>query len=285
MRETDAFSMWFSHLETIAHSAPAFSQTPVDFHNPLASYALITWQGADGTPLRARVIRPRGKETAPVVLMFHDAFVPVRGWHHMTRFIAAGFGVFALENRGVPYDIARGWQQGPEYTALGRMEEDAASAAAVMLALPWAGHAAAWGEGLGGALALVTAALRPDGITRCAALNPLPCDVQAVLERDISSPFYRGITDFFRAHDPERNHQQALGRALAVTDPMAFAPRLSCPVLLGTGGMDAVSPPFAQEKLWKALTCETRRILYPKHAHERINDFEDELLKFLHGAS
>ena len=53
-------------------------------------------------------------------------------------------------------------------------------------------------------------------------------------------------------------------------------------VLMGTCGMDAVSPPAAQDAVYAALACPKRRLYYAKHIHERVNDFEDELLCFLH---
>ena len=67
--------------------------------------------------------------------MFHDAGRPVRGWHHMTRFVALGYAVFALENRA-------------EADAQTQFA-DAQAAARAALSLPTTLNLIAWGEGLG----------------------------------------------------------------------------------------------------------------------------------------
>jgi cephalosporin-C deacetylase-like acetyl esterase len=281
MSEQISFDSWYAALRKTAHSSPETVQVMLPFQNPLASYSQITWHSSDQVTLRARVIKPLFAEKAPAVLMFHDAFSPVRGWHHMTRFIAAGYGVVALENRCVPYDITQGWQQGPQETIIAKMEQDAVSALSVALSLPWVNQIAAWGEGFGGGLALVAAAVAPERIHYAAALNPMPCDFAAILSHDFHSPFYQGITNYFRFSDPERKNEAALLRVLGITDTVHFAKRVVGSVLIGTSGMDTVSPPETQETLLKSLSCETKLLRYPKHAHERINDFEDELLCFL----
>lgn len=76
------------------------------------------------------------------------------------------------------------------------------------------------GEGFGGALALVTAALLP-GEVRCAALNPMPADFRR----------RNGVSD------------EKLLSALDYMDPVNFAPFLRGALLMGTGLMDKVAPP------------------------------------------
>lgn len=136
---------------------------PVEPGNPLAIYEQVEFSATDGRRLSARVIRPITNEAAPLVLMFHDSNRPVRGWHHMTRFIALGYGVFALENR----DDAT--------TSPAQRITDALSAAqaALCFAASGAHKLYTWGEGLGGTLALAAAALFKGQIDKCAVLNPL----------------------------------------------------------------------------------------------------------------
>ena len=119
----------------------------------------MTLAAADGATLSARSIRPVGGKRVPTVLMFHDAGRPVRGWHHMTRFIALGYAVFALENRA----------DADAKTQLA----DAQAAARAALSLPTTLNLMTWGEGLGGTLAIAAAAKQPQHVVKCAAQNPL----------------------------------------------------------------------------------------------------------------
>ncbi|MBQ3266766.1 MAG: acetylxylan esterase [Atopobiaceae bacterium] len=73
----------------------------------------------------------------------------------------------------------------------------------------------------------------------------------------------------------------------AALNPHAFAclvegvRDIACPVLLGTGRLDEVSLPDQQDSLAAGIARLVRKN-YPRHAHERINAFEDELLTFIH---
>lgn len=65
-------------------------------------------------------------------------------------------------------------------------------------------------------------------------------------------------------------------------DAVNFAAQLRRPFLLGTALLDETAPPEGQYALYNRAICEKRHFIYPKCAHERINFFENEVLKFLH---
>lgn len=221
-------------------------RTEVDFGNPNAAYYQVELTLADGSKVFARLIEPRGIcrpwEKTPLVLMFHDAARPVRGWHHMTRFAALGCAVLALDE-GVP--------------SIENVEAAFNSLVVPALALA---HAASsldgidrtrvytWGEGLGGALALAVAAIMPSQIARCAVCNPMPLD---------------------------------LTRGSSSINLIAWAPRISCATLIGTGLRDEIAPTEACAQLAHRLGGNAELIAYPEHAHERINEFENKVLSFL----
>ncbi|MFR5786467.1 MAG: alpha/beta hydrolase [Christensenellales bacterium] len=84
-------------LLTFFDDAPV---VPCPVSTPTAEYQTVTFVSDDGATLSARYIRPVGNKRVPTVLMCpRRAGRPVRGWHHMTRFVALGYAVFALENR------------------------------------------------------------------------------------------------------------------------------------------------------------------------------------------
>ena len=248
--------------------------TTVELGNPHAIYLKLSCASLDGGPLRARVIVPAEPGDHPTVLMFHDAVRGIRGWHHMTRFVALGYAVIALQSRdgvrGVlvdePLAVGDGLGVamrvlGDEPPRLGRTIDAQTSEAlrqtyvdALVLA-----HAAGriegidasrlvtWGEGLGGGLALAVASL-VDAQGAC-ALNPLPTSL------DDSS---------------------------AMLDVARIAEGCACPVLLGTCLLDLQATPEAQDVIASRL-ADVRRISYPRYGHERVNAFEDEMTSFLIG--
>ena len=82
--------------ETAAALHSAVSCAPVAFGNPCGVYERLTVT-FDGRSVTARVIRPAADGVHPLLLMYHDLNRGVRGWHHITRFLALGFGVVAPE--------------------------------------------------------------------------------------------------------------------------------------------------------------------------------------------
>ena len=220
-------------VQTVRVRMTFFDDAPVvpcPVSTPTAEYQTVTFVSDDGATLSARYIRPVGNKRVPTVLMFHDAGRPVRGWHHMTRFVALGYAVFALENRA-------------EADAQTQFA-DAQAAARAALSLPTTLNLIAWGEGLGGTLAIAAAAKQPQHVVKCAAQNPLCTGVYA--------------------------------------DCAQYAAQLVCPLLMGTSGMDTIAPPDAQNAVYDAASCDKKRYIYVKYIHERINAFEDRVLAFFH---
>ena len=142
--------------ETAAALHPAVSCAPVAFGNPCGVYERLTVT-FDGRSVTARVIRPAADGVHPLLLMYHDLNRGVRGWHHMTRFLALGFGVVAPEAEPFRED----WKVQPAQAAFRQRYLDALAVAKAALALPWVdtGRVYTFGEGFGGGLALVLAVL------------------------------------------------------------------------------------------------------------------------------
>ena len=275
MSMTDLMAMrWDEVAERAARHAAACELTlnPLDLGNACASYATLHVSALDGQQLAARLIVPQTPGAHPIVLAFHDATRGVRGWHHLTRFVALDCAVLALENRpgvegvliseppvvgdglGIAMRLA-----GDEPPHIGR-SLDATTRTAVAATFADAlvlAHVArrldgvdtsrliCWGEGLGGGIALVVAALA--GTFAAAALNPLPA---------------------------------ALDEAACDVDVARIAAGLACPVLLGTCQLDLQATPEAQDAIAAGLGSVTH-VRYPRYLHERVNAFEDALLSFL----
>ena len=219
---------------------------PVELDNPCAAYFELEAPLAGGGILRARLIEPVGTSRvsgdAPLVLMFHDAGRPVRGWLHMTRFVALGFAVLALDGGCIPF--------GEAISELPSLAVGACALARTGFGLDGVDHSriCTWGEGLGGALAVIVAEAFPTRIARCAVLNPFPVDDERVPEH---------------------------------LDAACMAGQLVCELLVGTGLLDEIAPPEGQAALVNRAHGPVRQLFYPKYGHERVNDFENEVLRFL----
>ena len=276
------FSSFWQAQNTLAAVQRSVAVASEPIHTPMAEYTTLSFPATDGQMLRARYIRPLHANKAPTLLYFHDYTCPPRGFFHMTRFLSAGYAVVAMENRANLPNIAANWEAAPQSLSYVQLYTDALTTAHVAAALPHTGSLAAFGEGLGGGLALVSAALMGRRISLLACHNPLPADIPAIVDAGANADFYASIRMHFRAEDPQHLRKGEFLAALAYVDLVNFAPLVSAQTLMGTSMMDAVTPPAAQDAVYAALACQKERLIYAKHIHERINDFEDELLAFLH---
>ena len=249
----DFEGFWRQRLDRITVSV---STEPVLFFNPSAIYETMTVSYAGGEA-KARIIRPAREGKHPLVLMFHDLNRGIRGWHHMTRFIALGYGMIALDAEPCAVD----WTLSPEGVGFTQRYLDALVLAGCARALPYVDpeRIVTWGEGFGGGLAIATAAMLPETV-KCIALNPMPADIRSVC----------------------RSADTKILSQLDYVDAASFAPLVKGSALLGICLMNEIAKPEGQYAIFNRLTCRKAAKLYPKYSHERVNFFENEILKFLH---
>lgn len=181
------------------------SITAIDFVNPCARYSEVSFEfGAD--VVHARLIEPVGRawvsEFVPLCLMFHDIDRPVRGWHHMTRFAAMGYAVLALDDDVVGTgDLQRGIAS-PTF-----VERVHWGCAMAKVARDLDGidpdRIFAWGEGLGGGIALAVSALDGQGLACTAIANPLPGGLEALSSR-VRGSVLMGTSLMDAVSDPKR---------------------------------------------------------------------------------
>lgn len=263
--------------------APALADA--GFRAPRASYYLATFCAADGTPLRARVAVPKAPGPHPCIVTWHDAGRGPRGWFHLSRYVAAGYAVFHPAYRALPLDLFAGCQEGPGSMAAARLAEDAVSAALAAARVPGVdpGRLLAHGEGLGALPALAAAALAP-GVRACAVLNAMPADIRGAWEQGAGGPVFGAVSRHFRERDPAAESADAYFGALAYADAANFAALLpeQARLLDGICLMDEAAPPLTQYAAYNRAPCAKELARYPKYGHERLNDFENRLLSFMH---
>lgn len=176
-----------SDLETCARNPEiqGLAITATDFANPCARYSGVSFELGEDV-VHARLIEPTGSarasERVPLCLMFHDVDRPVRGWHHMTRFAAMGYAVLALDEDTVGVSDL---QQGVASPAFAKRVCWGCAMAKVARDLDGIDpdRIFAWGEGLGGGIALAVSALDEQGLACTAIANPLPGGLEALSSR------------------------------------------------------------------------------------------------------
>ena len=159
--------------------------TAIDFANPYARYSEVSFELGNDV-VHARLIEPVGRvrvsELVPLCLMFHDIDRPVRGWHHMTRFAAMGYAVLALDDDVIGVDDLEQGIASPDFTERVRWGRAIAKVARDLDGID-PDRIFAWGEGLGGGVALAVSALDGRGLACTAVANPFPSGLEALSAR------------------------------------------------------------------------------------------------------
>lgn len=113
-----------------------------------------------------------------------------------------------------------------------------------------------YGGSQGGALAIVTAALRADVIEAAASSVPYLSDFLAAIELTRTYPFHE-ITDYLRTY-PERRGQ--VTSTLAYFDCLNFAPLVRCPTIVNLGMQDNIVPPETCRAVYEAIAAEDKQL-------------------------
>ena len=267
----------------------AAAQTPqlseVGIETPVAIYREMSYASLDGTTQTARVILPKAAGPHPCILVWHDLDRGTRGWFQLSRYVAAGYAVVHPAYRPWSGDLTAGWREGRQGLEAARLVEDALVAACVARALPGvdADRLMTHGEGFGGLLALAVAAFA-SGVAKCAVVNAMPSDIEAAWRMGASQMAYQGVWRHFREQDPCAERAGELFSSLAYVDAANFSALLPEPTELldGVCLMDEVAPAATQQAAFDRAQCKKRIVTYPKFGHERLNDYENRLLSFMH---
>lgn len=281
----DLGAFWSARVDRALEPRP-YELAEVGIDTPVAAYRELSFASTDGQTVRARVLLPKAAGPHPLILVFHDMDRGVRGWHHLTRYLAPGYAVCHLECRPWAKDVTSGWRQGAGSLVLAQLIDDVVAMAGIARTLEGvdASRIMTWGEGLGGLLSMACAALVP-GVVKCATFNPTPADFRGSWEAGASDLAFSGVTRHFREEDPAAERLDEFFGTLGYVDAASFAALLpaGAELLCGCGLMDAAQPPLGCYAAYNRAACAKKELAtYPKFVHERINDFEDRLLAFMH---
>lgn len=297
IKPNDFDDYWNKQIKIVDEMNLEYKITKKEFENKKASYYKIEFKGIDGAKIYAKYICPNIKGKFPTVLEFHEYKQASRGWHHLTRYIALGYAVIAMDCRGqggksedlggtigttVCGHIINGLDDSVDNMYYRKVYLDAYIISKIVNELPYTdiNKLITFGKGQGGTIALVTAALNKN-IKKCSVQYPFISDFKRVWDMDLDVDAYEGIRYYFKWFDPMHINEQQIFEKLGYIDAVNFASMLNCKFFMGTGLLDNISPPSTQYAIFNNINCEKKHNVFHKHGHELINLFDDENLKFM----
>ncbi|MEZ4862897.1 MAG: acetylxylan esterase [Caldilineaceae bacterium] len=127
------------------------------------------------------------------------------------------------------------------------------------------------GSSQGGALTLLTAAMRPE-VTAAAAGAPYLAGVIDAIDLTHTYP-YQEINDYLRQHPESR---AAITETWSYYDCINFADKIQCPIIVNMGLQDNVCPPETGYAVFDKIgAAEKKLYAYDGHAHD-ANGFGHE---------
>ena len=136
----------------------------------------------------------------------------------------------------------------------------------------------ACGSSQGGGLTLITSALRPE-IKAGVAGYPFLCCFPEAMAMFQSCP-YDELACYARAYPGE---EKRMLDTLRYFDAVNFAPRITCPMVVGIALDDEVCPPETSYAAYRALTGHKELWLFPNSGHGNAHDYPGQERQWLEG--
>ncbi|HFR3774584.1 TPA: alpha/beta fold hydrolase [Streptococcus suis] len=253
----------------------------------------LTLTGTNGSKVFAKCLFPKSDQPVPVLFYFHGYQGQGPDWSENLKFLAAGYGVVAMDVRGqagrsqdlgqfdgltVKGQVIRGMLQGPAHLFYKDVYLDVYQLIEIIASLDFVDQKrlVSYGASQGGALALVAAALSPH-ISKTVAIYPFLSDFKRVLELGNNSEAYDELFRYFKFSDPFHEREEEVLRTLSYIDVKNLAHLISCPVAMVTGLEDGVCPPSTQFAIYNRLEVEKEMKILPEYAHDamhvKVNDY------------
>jgi cephalosporin-C deacetylase-like acetyl esterase len=276
-RPEDFDAFWSAKLKELA-AVPANPQlTAAEGGKPGVAYFKVQMDNLRGTRIQGQLARPQkeGKFPALLIVQWAGVYPLQKGW--ATERAAEGWLVLNLLAHDLPIDNPESFYQEQaggalkDYVAIGnddretsyflRMYLSCFRGAEYLAGRPdWDGRTlVVTGGSQGGLQSLVTAAIHPK-ITAVLASVPAGCDVNGpVAGRLPGWPMW-----YHQTQGKNAEKVRATGRYFDVVN---FAPRVTCPVLIGAGLIDTVCPPPGVFAAFNELKGPKEMVVMPVAEH------------------
>ena len=277
--ETDAF--W---ARTLAQHGAASGLERRPLSTPLRTLHVedLTFQGFDGSPVRAWMLWPAGTAPRATVVQFLGNNTGRGIPEQWTLLPSAGYACLVMDNRGQtgpaspgatpdtatagPHVVGRVTSgiESPETCYYRRLFVDAVGAVRTARAHPAAaGPLVVAGGSQGGATALAAAALA-EGVDGAMVEVPLLCDPRRGVELASQGPMTELLT-YLQTRPGEEDDVFAV---LDHIDPVRFAARATAPALFALGELDPVCPAETVRTAYDAYAGPKQLVEYRYGGHE-----------------
>ena len=272
----DAF--WDAKLVALA-DVPV--NAAVDWHDDDSAdwrYGVITMDHVNGSKIHGQLALPKTEGPFPAMLIVQWAGVYGLEPAWVTDRAAEGWLVLNINAHDLPIDRPPSFYQGQaegtlkNYWSIGNDNRETSYYLRMYLscyrAADYLANHPAWdgktlvvmGGSQGGQQALVTAGLHPD-VTAALAIVPAGCDMLGpAVGRRGGWPQWYSNTD--------GNNEAAVHEASRYFDVANFAPRITCPVLIGIGLLDQTCPPEGILAAVNQVRSPKVVVLLPRGAHQ-----------------
>jgi cephalosporin-C deacetylase-like acetyl esterase len=276
----DAF--WKAKLEDLSRVPPNAKLQRADAGKRGVDYWKVTLDNIRGTRIRGQLARPREGETFPALLIVQWAGVYPLQQVWATDRAAEGWLALNILPHDLPIDEPESFYkqqfEGPlkNYWAIGNDDPDTSYYLCMYLscyrAIEYLKSRADWdgktlvvmGTSQGGQQALVTAGLQADSVTAVLPFLPAACDMLAPEQGRASGfPHWYNQT---HGKDPQK-----VRSASRYYDPIHFARRIKCPVLIGLALRDELAPPASVLAAANVIAAPKEVIILPNAGHQDEN--------------
>ncbi|WP_162356907.1 acetylxylan esterase [Metabacillus mangrovi] len=254
----------------------------------------VTYYGADGTPIRARLSLPRFSENKPLpcALVFHG-YGDSKGFEEKhAALLLMGIAVFAADVRGqggetgsllkTSYGTSPGWvTQGilnPANSYYSSIVSDALRAISAADSHPDIDSAKLFAVGLsqGGGLALLAAALTDSKLKFVSAALPGMCHMDLGIMKSTGS--LSEAAAFIHKH-PE--HTDTVLRSLSYFDVLNHSEQITIPVHMQIGLKDTVCLPDCIAAAYNRISSRKTLDVHPFAGHEMTEHVQRNMLQFV----
>ena len=276
----DAF--WQSKLAELAAVPPNPKLERADAGKPGVDYQKVTLDNIRGTRVNGQLARPDKADKFPALLILQYAGVYPLQKSWVTDRAAEGWLALNILAHDLPIDRPDAFYQeqfkGPlkNYWAIGNDDRDASYYLRMYLSChraveylksrpDWDGKTlVVMGTSQGGQQAIVTGGLHPDGVTAVLAFLPAACDLMGPeIGRAAGFPNWYVQT---HGKDPAKVRETS-----RYYDPVHFAARIKCPVLVGVALHDDLAPPASVFAAANQVTSPKEIVVLPKAGHQDEN--------------
>lgn len=290
-RPKDFEEFWSREKARMNGVHPIIHSSPRAYPVPSVEVIDLVLESWDGTPLNGLLVKPVGVKECPVIVCFHG-YTGSRGLpSDYLKWTALGVAVYSFDVRGqgTSPDYAKygNGSRIPGWMLHGILDDETYYYTNVyrdiLVQLKWVKSAEAlvipttlgvMGSSQGGGLALVAAGLEGD-LDYVVSDWPFLTHFDRALDIALQGP-YMEIVDYFKWNDPQYDSEDSVKNTLGMIDSLHFCESITCPVLMGVGMEDAVTPPSTVFAAFNHLSSIQKQIeVYPQFTHE-MNSFHDE---------